>query len=95
MAEEVKPKKGLGKKAKRNIRRAVIALAIIGIGGAVVHQRMEASRRAAMASTAVTTGTATIEDITQKLSSTGTIAAKDTYSITYLVSSGTITEANF
>ena len=58
MAEEVKPKKGLGKKAKRNIRRAVIALAVIGIGGAVVHQRMEASRRAAMASTAVTTGTA-------------------------------------
>ena len=48
-----------------------------------------------MASTAVTTGTATIEDITQKLSSTGTIAAKDTYSITSLVSSGTITEANF
>ena len=95
MAEEVKPKKGLGKKAKRNIRRAVIALAVIGIGGAVVHQRMEASRRAAMASTAVTTGTATIEDITQKLSSTGTIAAKDTYSITSLVSSGTITEANF
>jgi len=53
------------------------------------------TRRGASARPAVTTGTATIEDITQKLSSTGTIAAKDTYSITSLVSSGTITEANF
>jgi len=34
VAEEVKPKKGLSKKAKKNIRRAVIALAVIGIGGA-------------------------------------------------------------
>ena len=96
MAEELKPKKkGLSKGARRNIRRAVIALAVIGIGGAIVHNRLEAAKKAALASVAVSTGTVTREDISQKISSTGTIAAKDTYSITSLVPSGTITEANF
>lgn len=96
MAEEVKPKKkGLSRGAKRNIRRAVIALAVLGLGGAFVHSRMAAAKKAAAASMAVDTGKATIEDITQKISSTGTISAKDTYSITALVQSGTITEANF
>ena len=96
MAEEVKPKKkGLSRGAKRNIRRAVIALAVLGLGGAFVYSRMAAAKRAAAASMAVDTGKATVEDITQKISSTGTISAKDTYSITALVQSGTITEANF
>ena len=96
MAEEVKPKKkGLSRGAKRNIRRAVIALAVLGLGGAFVHSRMAAAKKAAAASMAVDTGKATVEDITQKISSTGTISAKDTYSITALVQSGTITEANF
>jgi len=48
VAEEVKPKKkGLSRGAKRNIRRAVIALAVLGLGGALVHSRLAAAQKAA------------------------------------------------
>ncbi|MBQ2494264.1 MAG: biotin/lipoyl-binding protein, partial [Bacilli bacterium] len=67
----------------------------VNVGGGYAfaqHQQRAAAEKAA--ENQAKTGTASVTDITEKISSTGTIAPKDTYSITALVT-GTIVSADF
>ena len=79
------------------IRRVVViglALALLGGGGYAFAQYRKKAAAEKAAESAAKTGTASVMDITEKISSTGTIAPKDTYSITALVT-GTIVSADF
>ena len=67
----------------------VIICTIIAIAAAKVKAGSKSSK-----DKSVNTATATIRDISSELSSSGTIAAKNTYNITSL-SSGTIISADF
>ena len=94
MAEE---KKKMSRETKKKIRNAVIAgvlLAALSGGGFVFAKQQQTKAKAAAQESTVNTGKVTREDITQKISSTGTIAPKDTYTITALVT-GTIVAADF
>ena len=94
MAEE---KKKMSRETKKKIRNAVIAgvlLAGLSGGGFVFAKQQQTKAKAAAQESTVNTGKVTREDITQKISSTGTIAPKDTYTITALVT-GTIVAADF
>ena len=94
MAEE---KKKMSRETKRKIRNTIIGavlLAGLGGGGFVFAKQQQAKAKAAARESTVNTGKVTREDITQKISSTGTISAKDSYTITALVT-GTIVAADF
>ena len=94
MADE---KKKMSRETKKKIRSAVIVgllLTALGGGGYVFAKQQQAKAKAAEENSSVNTGKVTREDITQKISSTGTIAPKDTYTITALVT-GTIVAADF
>ena len=79
------------------IRRVVgigVLLAALGGGGYAFAQHQQRAAAEKAAESQAKTGTASVTDITEKISSTGTIAPKDTYSITALVT-GTIVSADF
>lgn len=96
MAGEVESrKKGLSGGTKGSIRRAVITLAVIGIGSAIVYNRVGTVKEATLAGVAMSTGTVAREDISQRISSAETTATKDTYPIISLVPSDTIAETSF
>ena len=79
------------------IRRVVgigVLLAALGGGGYAFAQHQQKAAAEKAAESQAKTGTASVTDITEKISSTGTIAPKDTYSITALVT-GTIVSADF
>ncbi len=90
-------KKKMTRQQKRRIRKIitwVIVAALLGGGGIAFWRYRQQQKAAKEADSGVNTATVTRGDITQKISSTGTIAAKDTYSITALVT-GTIVSADF
>ena len=92
-----KKKKGLTKAQKTLRRRLITAAVVLAAAGGLGYYgktRFDAAKTAKEAESAPKTTAVTTSEITQKISSTGTIAAKDTYSITSLVS-GTIVEADF
>lgn len=70
------------------------AAAVLLAGGAFVMKQRSAAAAAKARQAAVKTGTAEYGDITRKISSTGMIEPKDTYSVMALVT-GTVIEANF
>jgi len=96
-AQESAPaRKKLSRGTRQKIRTAVIAalaLSVLGGGGAYARYRKNLSEQEAKKSD-VKTAAVRRGDITEKISSTGTIAPKDTYSITALVT-GTILTADF
>ena len=93
-AAEKRKKTRARNKLIRRVAGIGLALALLGGGGYAFaqHQKKAAAEKAA--ESAAKTGTASVMDITEKISSTGTIAPKDTYSITALVT-GTIVSADF
>lgn len=93
-AAEKRKKTRARNKLIRRVAVIGLALALLGGGGYAFaqHQKKAAAEKAA--ESAAKTGTASVMDITEKISSTGTIAPKDTYSITALVT-GTIVSADF
>ena len=97
-AEQKAGKRKMSRGTKQKIRNTVIGvmlLSLLGGGGYVFARRMSAAKTAESAKKSDTnTGTVKRGDITQKISSTGTISPKDTYTITALVT-GTIVSADF
>ena len=96
-AEPAPVKKRLDKNTRQKIRRAVIAALAVSLlgGGGVAFAKYRQARSAKEAkASAAKTAQVRRGDITEKISSTGTIAPKDTYSITALVT-GTILTADF
>lgn len=81
-----------GKKNKLKI--VLIVLILIAVIAAVLLQRRQAARAAAKEAGAVNTATVALRDIVSELSSSGTLAAKDSYSITALVE-GEVISADF
>lgn len=81
-------------KKKIPIKAAVAAGLVVVILGAVVIQRRQAAKAAAAAAETVNTAVAGLQDIVSELSSSGTLAAKDTYSITAMVE-GEVISADF
>jgi len=85
------------KAAKKKNRKRLMVLIIILAAGLAIYWAWRYSKKKAEASSSASsqnTATATKQDISKTISSTGTIAAKNTYSITALVS-GTIISADF
>lgn len=86
------PDKNRRKGRKKSRLRIVLgALIIIAIVAVVVWQRRQAARAASKEARAVKTATVETRDIVSELSSSGTLAAKDSYSITALVEGEVIT----
>ena len=90
--ETDKPKKK-GKK-KNRLKNIIAMLVLAAVVIVVVLQRRQAARTAAAEANAVNTATVETRDIVSELSSSGTLSAKDSYSITALAE-GEVISADF
>ena len=93
----VPAKKKMSRETKRKIRNTILGVLLLTAlgGGGYAYAKYRQTQKAAEAKkSTVNTGKVRRGDITQKISSTGTIEPKDTYTITALVT-GTIVEADF
>lgn len=81
-------------KKKKLIKVVIILLVIAIVAGAVFVWRSHKAKTAAAAATAENTATVEKRSISSQLSSSGTLEAKDTYSITSMVE-GEVISANF
>lgn len=82
------------KKKKKLIKLVVILLVIAIVAGTVFIWKSHKAKAAAAAATAENTATVEKRSISSQLSSSGTLEAKDTYSITSMVE-GEVISANF
>ena len=82
------------KKRKKLIKLVIILLVIAIAAGAIFVWRSHKTKKVAAAATAENTATAEKRSISSQLSSSGTLEAKDTYSITSMVE-GEVISADF
>lgn len=82
------------KKKKKWIKLVIILLVIAIAAGAIFVWKSHKAKAAAAAATAENTATVEKRSISSQLSSSGTLEAKDTYSITSMVE-GEVVSANF
>lgn len=89
-----KKESGKGKKKKKPVKAIIAGGLVVIVVGGVLFQRGQTAKEAAAEAEAVNTAKAEIRDITSELSSTGTLEAKDTYSITAMAE-GEVISADF
>lgn len=92
-AAKKKAKQAAARRAKKTVM-IVLIVAFASLAGYFAWQYKKKKDAASSEANTQNTATAAVQDITEDISSTGTIAAKNTYSITALVS-GTIVSADF
>lgn len=82
------------KRRRKKIIASVLVLVLIGGGGAFAYRRTQKAKEASAAAQESKTALVEKRDITSELSSSGTLAPKDTYEITSLVE-GEVVAADF
>ncbi len=90
----LKKESGKGKKKKKPVKAIIAGGLVVIVVGGVLFQRSQTAKEAAAEAEAVNTAKAELRDITSELSSTGTLEAKDTYSITAMAE-GEVISADF